>query len=139
LRRRDKPPAPIVRLDRGRLTPVTAWDAELMDAYPDSAEFDLVHRSKRSTIHNGKYWAELGQIIKATDAYPSAEHMHRWIKMRLGYTETICDPAGNPIAVMPDSTAFDKMDQAAFNVFYAQAVRLVAEVMGIDMGAMRGA
>jgi len=135
-RKRDKAPAPIVRLTGGRLSPVSAWDAELLSDYPHGTEFDLVARTKRSKPHNGMYWAQLAQIVKATGAYPTPEHLHIWIKHRLGYTEPICDPSGKIVAVNVDSTAFAAMDQAAFMRFYEHAVQLVASEMGIDMGAL---
>jgi len=134
--KRDAPPPPTVRLEGGRLTPVTASDAELMAAYAHGTEFDLKHRSRRSNPHNGMYWAILSRIVKATDAYPTPEHMHRWVKMRLGYTDPICDPSGRIIAVTVDSTAFAAMDQAAFNVFFEKAMQLIAAEMGIDASCL---
>jgi hypothetical protein len=134
--KKDKRPSPIVALGRGGLSPVTAWDAELLADMPQGAEFDLVARSKRSAAHNGKYWVQLGHIVKATEAFPTPEKMHQWVKMRLGYVETIYGPKGEPLAVIPDSTAFAQMDQAEFNGFYERAVRLIAEEMGIDVERM---
>jgi hypothetical protein len=82
------------------------------------------------------YWAQLAQIVKATDAFPTSRHMHNWVKMALGYTSPICDPKGKVIAVTVDSTAFDEMDQAGFNAFYERFAQLVARDMGIDLGDM---
>ena len=82
------------------------------------------------------YWAQLGLIVKATDAYPTAEKMHDWVKYELGYTQPVYDPRGKVIAVIADSTAFDKMDQATFNGFYERFVDLIARDMGIDVGNM---
>ena len=76
------------------------------------------------------YWAILGRITKATEAWPTPEHLHRYIKFRLGYVETIRDPAGNPIAVIPDSTAFDAMGQDQFNAYFKQSMRLLEEEVG---------
>ena len=100
---------------------------------PNGAEFDLVRLSPRSTRHNGMYFAQLSLIVKATEAYPSAENMHKWIKAALGYVEPILDPKGKVIGMNLESTAFEKMDQADFNVFYKQAARLILEEMGIDL------
>jgi len=135
--KRDKPPAPIVRKERGRFVPVTAYDAEAIEGHKANQEYDLVPRSPRSPPHNGMYWAQLGKIVKATEAFPTSEHMHRWIKHGLGYTSPIMHPkTGAVVAVVVDSTAFDKMDQAGFNDFYERACRLVIEEMGIDMQEM---
>jgi hypothetical protein len=134
--KRDAPPPPIVSLTRGRLTPVTAWDAELLDGYPDGASFDLVHRSRRSKPHNAKYWAILNRIVKATEAFPSAEKMHEWVKLKLGHVSPVFGPKGEIVGMTIDSTAFDAMDQAAFNVFYEAFSSLVAREMGIDAEAV---
>ena len=129
----DKPPSPIVKLSGGRLSPVSAWDAELLADAPNGAEFDLVRRSPRSKSHNGMYWAQLGLIVKATDAWPTSEKMHEWVKAELRYTSPVLGPKGQIVAMIVDSTAFDKMDQAAFNAFYERASALIAAEMGIDM------
>jgi len=135
-RTRDKPPPPIVRLGGGRLSPVTAWDAELLDRFASGTEFDLVARTKRSNPHHRMYWAQLGQIVKATESYPTSKNMHDWVKIELGYTTPVCNPNGKVIAVIPDSTAFDEMDQATFNGFYERFVELVAREMDINVGAI---
>lgn len=135
-RKKDKAPAPIVTLSRGRLTPATASDAELIDGMPDNAEFDLVLRSRRSVPHHRLYWATLSQVVKATEAWPTPEHMHQWVKVKLGYVSPIFGPKGEVIGMTVDSTAFSEMDQAGFMVFYERFAALVAAEMGIDIGDM---
>lgn len=133
----SKAPRPIVRKTGGTLSPVSAWDAELLDGFPANAEFDLVLRSPRSARHSSMYWAQLGLIVKATGAFATAEKMHVWIKVKLGYVAPIFGPKGEVIGMSVDSAAFDKMNQADFNVFYERAVELVAREMGIDMAEVR--
>lgn len=129
----DRAPRPIVRLTGGRLSPVSAWDAELLDGLPNGTEFGLVPRTKRSKPHNGMYWVQLGLIVKATEAFATADHMHTWIKVKLGYTAPIFGPKGEVVGMSVDSAAFDKMDQSAFSLFYMKACALIAREMGIDM------
>jgi hypothetical protein len=112
---------------------VSAWDAELLADAPNGAEFDLVRRSPRSKPHNSMYWAQLGLIVKATGAWPTAPKMHEWVKLRLAYTAPVFGPKGEVVGMTIDSTAFDKMDQAAFNAFYEKAAALIAQEMGIDL------
>jgi hypothetical protein len=135
--KRDKPPRPIVRKAGGRLSPVSAWDAELLSDAPEGAEFDLVRRTKRSLPHLRMYFAQLGLIVKATEAFATADHMHEWIKIRLAYTRAVLGPKGEVVGMTVDSAAFDAMDQAAFNVFYEKAARLVAAEMGIELQDVR--
>ena len=129
----DRAPSPIVKLTGGKLSPVSAWDAELMADIPNGTEFDLVPRTKRSKPHNGLYWVQLGLIIKATESFATADHMHTWLKARLGYTSPIFGPKGQVVGMTVDSAAFDKMDQATFNVFYEKAAALIAAEMFIDL------
>ncbi len=129
----DRAPRPIVRLSGGRLVPLSAWDSELLSDLPNGAEFGLMLRGKRSKPHNDMYWAQLGLIIKATDAWPTSDKMHEWVKLKLGYTSPIMDNHKRVIGMTVDSAAFDKMDQAAFGVFYEKAAALIAAEMGIDL------
>ena len=131
--KRDKPPRPIVRKAGGRLSPVSAWDAELLSDAPEGAEFDLVLRTKRSLPHLKMYFAQLGLIVKATEAFATSDHMHDWVKISLAYTRPVLGPHGKVVGMTVDSAAFDKMDQAAFNVFYEKAARLITAEMGIDL------
>ena len=129
-------PRPIVCARQGRLWPATSSDAELIAEYPDGQEFDLVPRSKRSAPHNSKYWAELGQIVAATGAWPSAEKMHDWVKIRLGYVSPVLGPQGQIVGFTSGSTAFASMKQADFNRFYEQFAALIAADLGIDLATL---
>lgn len=128
-----KRPTATVKLERGRLVPVTGWDSELLSDMPNGTIFNLVCQSPRSVRHHSMYWAQLGIIVKATEAFATADHMHTWIKCRLSYTSAILGPKGEVIGMTVDSTAFDKMTQAEFSAFYEKACRLIAQEMGIDM------
>lgn len=115
------------------MAPVSAWDMELLDDLPNGTEFDLIPRTKRSKPHNGMYWVQLGMIVKATGSFATADHMHTWLKVKLGYTAPIFGPKGEVVGMSVDSAAFDKMDQAAFGLFYEKAAALIAAEMGIDI------
>ncbi|MDZ7905192.1 MAG: hypothetical protein U5N55_05015 [Cypionkella sp.] len=66
---KDSRPTPIVKLTGGKLSPVSAYDAEELARFANGAEFDLKPRGKRSRPHNHLYWAQLGKIVAATGAY----------------------------------------------------------------------
>jgi len=132
-RKRDKPPPPIVCKAGGRLSAVSAWDAELLDGYPEGMTFDLVARGKRSTPHNSMYWAQLGLIVKATGTWATDYKMHEWVKLKLGYVSPVFGPGQVVAGMTIDSTAFDAMTQAEFNVFYEKAAALIAAEMGINL------
>ena len=130
---KDKRPTPIVRLTGGRLTPVSAYDQEELAGFSNGAEFDLKLRGKRSVPHNSLYWLQIGHIVAGTDAWATAEKMHEWIKVKLGYVSPIFGPKGDVIGMTVDSASFKAMDQAAFNVFHEKAAALIAREMGINM------
>jgi hypothetical protein len=126
-------PVAIARISRGQLSPISAWDAELLAELPDGSEFDLVPRSKRSGAHNSLYWLQLGRIVKATGAWPDSQKMHDWIKVKLGYTSPIFGPNGTVIGMTVDSTSFEKMKQPEFNAYHEAAIQLIAAELGIDV------
>ena len=133
---KERAPKPMVRKAGGRLSPVSAFDAEELDTFPDGTMFDLVARNKRTLPHNGKYWSIIAKVCEATGIWPTREHMHKAIKYDLGYTEVIYGPNGKPLCVIPDSTAFDKMSQVEFNAFYEKAMEWIANKLSIDPDAV---
>ena len=56
------------------------------------------------------------------------------VKLRLGYVSPVFGPKGEIVGMTIDSTAFDAMDQQAFNLFYEAFAGLVAKEMGINIG-----
>jgi hypothetical protein len=132
-KRKDKPPAPIVRKDARGLTPVAAFDAEELDAFPLGTEFDLVARTKRSIPQNGTYWKALQVAVDATGRWQSREALHTALKVKLGYVEPIFDLKGNVIGMKPDSTSFEAMTHAEFCVFMDRAMAELSEAVGFDV------
>ncbi len=128
----SKPPAPIVTYTGGRLSPVSAFDAQEPDGYPNGTQFDLIARTKRSLPHHGLYWAALTRVVEVTGSWPSREALHTALKVRLGRVEPIFDLKGNVIGMRPDSTAFDAMNQKEFREYFDQAMAALSEAVGFD-------
>lgn len=125
--------APIMmRRTKSALVPVAAFDDEMLDQYPEGAEVDVIIKRRRSLPHHRLYWVTLARVVAATDAYPSAEHLHDALKMALGFTMPIRTLNGEIIYV-PDSTAFGKMDAAQFKTFFDKAVELLNKLTGTDV------
>lgn len=134
--RADSPPPPIVRKERGRLVPVSSWDAAGLDEYPDGTEFDLRARTKRSRPQHRLYWSVLAQAVEATGRWPTAEALHTALKVRLGRFEPIFDMSGNVVGMKPDSTAFAAMPHREFTAYAEQAYAALSEALGYDCLAM---
>ena len=131
-RNRDKRPAPIVRLTGGRLSPVSAWDSELIAAHANGTEFDLIARTKRSNPQNSRYWACLAAVCEATCRWERPEALHFASKVQLGYVEPLMGLDGKIKGMVPDSTSFSAMSHADFKVFFDRAMAALAEAIGVD-------
>ena len=130
--KREKPPAPIVRLEARGLLPVTMGDAEEISAFPNGTEFDLVKRSKRSHKHLRTYWKALGGVVKATDKWASSEHLHDDLVFACGFVRWGIDLNTGEARKTRDSIAIDAMTQDEFNDYFAAAMGKLSEAIGYD-------
>jgi hypothetical protein len=123
----------IFEWDGRALVPATAYDAERCQKFKagEKLKVDRLVRP-RSIPMQGMYWAALSCLVEATECVPTSEHLHNLIKMKLGYVTPAVMPDG-ALYWIPDSTAFDKMDQAAFNEFFKQADRWCLETFGVGL------
>ena len=137
--KRDRPPAPLVRKTRRGISPVAAYDAELMLGDPMGTEYDLVKRNRRSLPQLRLYWSILHRVVNATGRWPSAEHLSDEIKLTLGYRRKVHDLATGEESVAVDSIAFANMDADEFRPFFDKAMALLSDALGFDpMGFYEG-
>lgn len=130
--KKDMERAPIIcRKTQSGLSPVSAFEQELLDRYPVGAELEISIKQRRSLPQLKTYFKMLSYVNEATELYPTVEHMHEALKLYLGYVTEIQTIDGK-IAIMADSAAFAAMDGAAFTVFMDQAKRALAEKVGFD-------
>jgi hypothetical protein len=97
----------------------------------EGAAVQVTVRQSRSGKHHRRYWAVLTKIVEATDSYPSADHLHESLKFALGYVRPMRHLSGK-LTFIPDSTAFDAMDQVEFNACYERAMAKLAEAFGVN-------
>jgi hypothetical protein len=133
MRKKDKPPSPIVRKEARGLAPVAAFDAEELAGFAVGTEFDLVPRTKRSIPQNGTYWKALQVAVDATGRWQSREALHTALKVKLGYVEPIFNLQGQVIGMKPDSTAFEAMTHKEFRAFMDRALGELSEAVGFDV------
>ena len=129
----DRERAPIMmRRGGGMLFPVGRFDQERLAELPEGPAIEVSIKRRRSNPQNALYWATLAKVVEATDAYPSAEHLHDAIKMALDFTMPIKTLDGK-IVYVPDSTAFGRMDAAQFKTFFDKAIELLNKMTGHDV------
>jgi len=127
---RERMPLVLRRTERG-LEPRSRLASDILSRYALHSDVEVTLKKRRSSPQNRMYWAMLQNVVDATDAYPSAEHLHDAIKLALGFTMPLKTISGE-IVYVPDSTAFGKMDAARFKDFLDRAAALIAERFGFD-------
>lgn len=130
--KKDKPPHIEAIMTARGLRAHTPSDAEMLVSLPIGKVFEIVPVSQRSNRQLRTYWKALGLVVKATGKWPSAEKLHRDIKMTLGYREQAVNMRTGEITLVPDSVALDKMEHEEFCNFMNKAMELVADTVGFD-------
>jgi hypothetical protein len=129
----DADKAPVMMQRKGNaLHPVSQWDFEALQGLTPGVDIEVKLVQRRSLPQMRAYWVWLGEIIAATEAYPTAEKMHESLKFSMGYTTQI-KTMGGQLFTVPDSIAFSKMGPVEFRGFVDRAIRLVNESFGIDV------
>lgn len=130
---------PIYCIVRGSgMFPEMKADAEAMAELPQGNRVVVTVKTPRNHARLRAYWAMLRDVVNATECAPTPDALHQLIKMETGFVDTIRDAKGRPYAV-PASIALDKMDEATFVKFMANAERWIAESLGVDIAELRKA
>lgn len=127
----SKQPPILMRKHGGKLTPVTAYDAERIDALSSQQDVEVTVHQRRSNPQHRLYWATLGEVVKATDRWSTSQHLHDAIKIELGYFTVCFGFDGKPFA-LPNSTAYKSMSQPEFQAYFDKAMALIAAEIGAD-------
>lgn len=102
------------------LVPISSHFAEELDALPHGVPFKAKLTRPRTLPSNGLYWSCLGAMAKA-GAATSRDDIHDATKVKCGIVRFARTPDGEFFA-FPDSTAFSRMDQGAFNDYFNRAI-----------------
>lgn len=129
---RDKPPAPLVVKAANGIRPARAWDMEAVMADPIGTEYELHRVSKRKPAQHRTYWKALGLVVKSTDRWATASHLHDELKLACGYYRVVKSLSTGHDILMPDSTAWDKMDQSEWAVYFDKAMEVLSGAVGFD-------
>jgi hypothetical protein len=103
-----------------RLVPIDQVFADELATLPEKTALKLVITKPRSLPHNRLYFAIL-RAMSQSGANGSASEIHIATKIKCGLYQVVRLPRGEPV-VVPDSVAFSKLDQTAFNEFFKRAV-----------------
>lgn len=114
-----------------RLEPANAESQTVMERVPSRKLLKIDVLRPRNAKHNALYWVFLERIAAWLDQDDvTADVMHDFFKLECGVVVLIRLPNGE-IRKQAASTAFDNMDQDAFNPFFEKAVRIAYEKLQV--------
>lgn len=128
----DKPPAILIQKCPDGLRSYGVHSAPMLDELIFGQVLEAKPRKGRTQERNGAYWAGLHQAVKATDAWPTASHLHADLKRLCGYVDHYHNPLTGRDEIRPQSTAFDKMGESEFAMFFRLAQHRFIAAMGFD-------
>ncbi len=82
---RERIPLILRRTERG-LEPRTRQASDLLAGYALHSDVEVSIKKRRSLPQLRLYWRMLQNVVEATGAYPTAEHLHDAVKIHLGFT-----------------------------------------------------
>lgn len=107
----------LVTREGQRLVPYDQLSADMIEALPAGTHMVTVTK-KRSLPHNRLYFQCIRDIVEGQGG--TIDDLHNATKIKCGLY-VIADYSDGPV-VVPNSTAFNKMDQNAFNPYFEKAV-----------------
>lgn len=131
----DKPPPILIQKCASGLLPYGSHSAPMLDDLIVGQVLTATPRKGRTLPRNGAYWAGLNTAVKATDAWPTAQHLHDDLKRLTGYVDTYHNPLTGRDEIRAQSTAFDKMSESEFALFFRLAQARFTAKMGFDAWA----
>lgn len=128
----DKPPDILVQKCPTGWMPYGQHSPAMLDGLLMGQVAKLIPRKGRTLPRNAAYWAGLQNAVEATDAWPTASHLHADLKRLTGYVDVYHNPLTGREEIRPQSTAFDKMSEAEFAAFFRLAQMKFIATMGFD-------
>ena len=105
------------------LYPHAAMDSEAIMDLPTGKPIKVAFSQGRNPKSLRLYWALLRLVCDNMDQDIAPAALHKWVKIRLGYSVLI--PAKSGSVVVDGSVAFDKMDEGEFRTFLTKTIDLI--------------
>ncbi|MDT8329058.1 MAG: hypothetical protein RQ750_17080 [Roseovarius sp.] len=128
----DTPPAILIQKCPDGLRPYDRISEEQIADMVNGQVLTCKPRKGRTLPRNGAYWAGLNAAVKATDAWPTAKHLHDDLKRLCGYLSVYHNPLTGRDEVRVQSTAFDAMPESEFAAYFRLAQMKFIAAMGFD-------
>lgn len=121
----------------GSLRPVDRMGREALAALPEGVALRCKVTIPRKGWKTRKFFALCSVVQPHQETYPTVEHFRKALTCALGFSDSFKLPDGRTILI-PQSIAFDKMDDAEFDALFDRAVhficaRILPSVNGADL------
>lgn len=128
----DAPPPILMQKAPRGWQPYGPHSGAMLDELPNGQVVTVKPRKGRTLPRNSAYWVGLQNAVEATDAWPTAKHLHDDLKRLCGYVDSYHNPLTGMDEIRVQSTAFDKMTEAEFATYFRQAQARFIETLGFD-------
>lgn len=123
-------PALKMRVEGGRMVPMTQWDQERLLSYRNGAEVNVVITQEAASWRRRKYWAILHKVVETCPVKArTAQDLHDAIRREIGFVDAY-NSNGTNLRITLKSTS--KLDEQAFAAFFDEAIEVLQEWTGLD-------
>lgn len=128
----QNPPPILMQKTPQGFAPYGAHSGRMLAELVNGQVLTCTPRKGRTLPRNSAYWAGLQSAVAATEAWPTASHLHNDLKRLCGYVDVYHNPLTGRDEVRVQSTAFDKMSEHEFSLYFQLAQMRFSQAMGFD-------
>lgn len=129
------PPPMKMKVERGRLIPVTSYDAERLDSYRVGSTVSVRFTADRMRPLERKYRAILGKVIKECKTpWSNAEAAHQALKLACGYVNVGRTMSGE---FMQWPRSLVDFDDKEMEDYFESVLALLHSMTGVDPETLR--
>lgn len=99
--------------------------AELVRKFKVGETYKAEVTKPRNLKMHKRYWVLVTTVFQNCDQFASIDQCHQYLKLRAGHCTQVVSKATGEVFLVPDSIAFDKMDDAAFMEFWQKITQVV--------------
>jgi hypothetical protein len=101
--------------------------AELARKFAVNETYKAEVTKPRNLKMHRRYWALVTMVFHNCDQFKSVEQCHQYLKLRAGHSTTVVSKTTGEVYLVPDSIAFDKLDDTGFQEFWNKIVGVICE------------
>lgn len=125
----------------GWLDPCSPMDLEAVQKLSPDRQYRCDIVMPRSNAYHNRYWGKLHVAVESTvagDYWPTAQKLHQALLVMTGHVTPVKIKRGGEweYVMLPDSTAFDRMDQGEFQTYADNALMHLSTLIGVPVEAL---